>query len=82
MQNRERVTGLLNHAKDRQITNFRTAVGDVVKKDVDVVIMPKVRINATKSSYHKSALDFAPANMTRIPIAKYLSTHRKETNLH
>lgn len=80
--NRNRVNALLESARDKQITNFRSCVGSVVKSERDICIMPYVRINPTKSSSQRSQLEFAEPGMKRVPIAKYLSTHRKETNLH
>lgn len=45
--------------------------------------MPYVRVNGKHTHRHKiSELEFATPNMKRVPIAEYLSTHRKETNLH
>lgn len=44
--------------------------------------MPYVRVNNSKSQTHRQALEFGPPNMKRVPISKFLSTHRKETNLH
>jgi hypothetical protein len=45
--------------------------------------MPYVRVNGKHTHYNKiNELEFATPNMKRVPIAEYLSTHRKETNLH
>lgn len=72
-------------AKDKQITNYRRMVGQAIKHDRAVVSMPYVRINAAKSmskSQRAHEPEFINSAMKRVPIAKYLSTHRKETNLH
>lgn len=45
--------------------------------------MPYVRVNGRHTHRQKIfELEFATPNMKRVPIAEYLSTHRKETNLH
>ena len=56
---------------------------DAVKTDKDILTMPYVRVNGKQTHYNKiNELEFATSNMKRVPIAEYLSTHRKETNLH
>jgi len=47
--------------------------------------MPYVRINPAKSLSVSNRVEepqFTNPSMKRVPIAKYLSTHRKEANLH
>lgn len=76
------MNALLDSAREKQICGFKSQVGNVVKSERDLCIMPYVRINPTKSSSQRSALEFGTPGMKRVPIAKYLSTHRKEPNLH
>lgn len=42
-----------------------------------------MRINGAKSqNHHPAPLELAYTDMKRVPVAKYLSTRKKETNLH
>jgi hypothetical protein len=82
-ENRERLTNWIHSARDKQISNIKRIVSDAVKTDKDILTMPYVRVNGKQTHYNKiNELEFATSNMKRVPIAEYLSTHRKETNLH
>ena len=82
-ENRERITKWFNSAKEKQIGSIKSTVGEAVKNDKEILTMPYVRVNGKHTHRHKiSELEFATPNMKRVPIAEYLSTHRKETNLH
>ena len=80
--NRLMVSRLTDQARGRQVNEFKRVMGRSAKEDHDIQIMPYVRVNNSKSQTHRHALEFGPPNMKRVPIAKFLSTHRKETNLH
>lgn len=87
-RNRNRVSQLLNSTKEKQIQNFKNILSSVVKEDHEITLMPQIRMNCAASTAHKSTyqsrndIDFSSQNVKRVPIAKYLSEHRKETNLH
>jgi len=51
--NRSKVNRLLDQAREKQIHNFRGVVGESVKQDHDLCIMPYIRVNQTKSQSHR-----------------------------
>lgn len=73
-------------AKQKQIENFRNAVGSVIKEDTLITNMPNIRINANKSALpqaqFKQKVEQNKQRMQSMPVARFLATHRREANLH
>jgi hypothetical protein len=50
LQGKARMSRFITAAKQKQIENFRNAVGSVIKEDTLITNMPNIRINANKSA--------------------------------
>ena len=84
LQNKKRMNAMLDSVKEKQIKNFKHTVGAAVDTDCNTARMPTIRVNVAKSSQHSRRVnpEFTSPDTRRITVAKYLSTARKETNLH